>query len=158
MPLNSPEDYERLSRHLNEIDPMIDDFCRRTGFSRQTTGISRYAMRRLVLNREVRWWIELRMLEDEHGNRYDSFFPEAPYHLGGGGFVDLNGYRYSSDPVATFERMPFHLLVPQLSAGLDKTWQRICNYTLDELVSLGPKVKLNLSPKIEIVPKDENKS
>jgi hypothetical protein len=69
MPLDSPEAYERLSQHLSEVDPIIEDFCRESGFVRQTTGISRYAMRRLVPYREVQRWIELRMLEDEQGQR-----------------------------------------------------------------------------------------
>src|SRR5215831_9734872 len=99
MPLDSPEAYERLSQHLRDVDPIIEDFCRETGFMRQTTGISRYAMRRLALYREVQWWIELRMLENEQGQRYDTFFPDIPYWLGGGGWVDLKGYRYCSDPV-----------------------------------------------------------
>ena len=157
MPLDSPEAYERLSRHLCEVDPILDDFCRQTGFTRQTTRISRYAMRRLVLYRDVHWWIELRMLEDEPGRRYDTFFPEIPYWLGGGGWVDLKGYRYSSDPVATFERLPFRLLVPQLAGGLQSTWQRIRGYTVEGLVSLGPRVKLNLHPRIEIAPEHEGR-
>ena len=156
MPLDSPEAYEPLSQHLSEVDPIIDDFCRETGFSRQTTGISRYAMRRLVFYQDVQWWIELRMLEDEQGQRYDTFFPDVPYWLGGGGWIDLKGYRYCSDPVVTFERLPFRLLVPQLAGGLHATWQRIGVYTVARLVSLGPKVKLNLHPRIEIAPENED--
>ena len=156
MPLDSPEAYERLSQHLCEVDPIIDEFCRETGFARQTTGISRYAMRRLVLYRDVQWWIELRMLEDEHGERYDHYFPDVPYWLGGGGWVDLKGYRYTADRVDTFERLPFRLLVPGLAAGLQSTWERIKGYTVDYLVSLGPRVKLDLYPKIKIVPDDED--
>ncbi|HYG33171.1 MAG TPA: hypothetical protein VEC99_00215 [Clostridia bacterium] len=157
MPLDSPEAYERLSQHLSAVDPIIEDFCRETGFTRQTTGISRYAMRRLVLHREVQWFIELRMLEDEHGQRYETFFPDIPYWLGGGAWLDLNGYRYGSDSVITFERLPFRLLVSQLAEGLRTTWQRIRGHTVDQLVSLGPRVKLNLHPRIEIAPEHGNR-
>jgi hypothetical protein len=66
--------------------------------------------------------------------------------------VDLKGYRYCSDPVAIFERMPFRLLVPQLAGGLRMTWRRIREHTVEGLVSLGPKVKLNLHPRIEDAP------
>lgn len=59
------------------------------------------------------------------------------------------GYRYVSEAVATFERIPFQVLTPQLSDGLHATWNGIRSYTVDSLVSLGPKVKLNLHPKIE---------
>ena len=157
MPLDSPEAYERLSHHLCEVDPIIEGFCCKTGFARQTSGISRYAMRRLVLSRDVQWWIELRMLEDENGERYDEFFPDVPYWLGGGGWVDLKGYRYATDRVDTFERMPFRLLAPKLAEGLQSTWDSIRGYTVDYLVSLSPKVKLDLHPRVEIVPEDEDK-
>ena len=65
------------------------------------------------------------MLEDERGQRYEHFFPDVPYWLGGGGWIDLKGYRYTAGSVETFERLPFHLLVPQLAAGLHSTWERI---------------------------------
>jgi len=154
MPLTALEDYERLSEHLREVDPIIDDFCRQTGFSRQTTGISRYPMRRLVLYREVQSWIELRMLENGQGERYDRFFPDIPYWLGGGGWVDLQGYRYATDPVYTFDKLPFRLLVPQLASGLISTWESIRGITVDYLVSLGPKVRLG-SAHIQTPPNTE---
>jgi hypothetical protein len=156
MPLESPAVYQELSRHLSGIDPVIDSFCRETGFSRQISGVSRYAMRRLVLSRDVQWWIELRMLEDDNGQRFEKFFPDIPYWLGGGAWVDLEGDRYASDAVATFERISFKTLESQLSEGLRATWNSIRGYTVERLVSLGPKVKLNLHPKIEIIRGQEN--
>jgi hypothetical protein len=60
MPLDSPEAYQKLGLHLREIDPIIDDFCRKEGFARETTSVSRYPMRRVILSRDVEWWIELR--------------------------------------------------------------------------------------------------
>jgi hypothetical protein len=48
--------------------------------------------------------------------------------------------------------MPFRLLVPQLAGGLRMTWRRIREHTVEGLVSLGPKVKLNLHPRIEDAP------
>ena|ERR1041385_7869007 len=87
MPLDSPEAYERLGEHLCAVDPILEEFCRETGFARRTTGISRYPMRRLDLHREVSWFIELRMDEDERGERYDTFFPDIPYTLSGGAWL-----------------------------------------------------------------------
>ena len=156
MPLDSPEAYERLGEHLCAVDPIVEEFCRETGFARRTTGISRYPMRRLDLHQEVSWFIELRMEEDEHGQRYDHFFPDAPYWLCGGAWIDLDGYRYGSDRVDAFQRLPFRLLTSRLAADLRSTWERIRGFTPDYLVSLGPRVKLNLHPKIEIVPDDKD--
>ena len=87
MSLDSPEAYERLGEHLCAVDPIVEAFCRETDFARRTTGISRYPMRRLDLHREVSWFIELRMEEDEHGQRYNHFFPDAPYWLCGGAWI-----------------------------------------------------------------------
>jgi len=156
MPLDSPEAYERLGEHLCALDPLVEEFCRQTGFVRRTTGISRYPMRRLDLHRQVSWFIELRMGEDEHGQRYDHFFPDVPYWLSGGAWIDLEGYRYGSEGIVTFQGVPFCLLGARLASDLRSTWERIRGFTPDYLVSLGPRVKLNLHPKIEIVPDDKN--
>jgi hypothetical protein len=156
MPLDSPEAYERLGEHLCAVDPIVEKFCRETGFLRRTTGVSRYPMRRLDLHRQVRWFIELRLEEDEHGQRYDHFFPDIPYSLAGGAWIDLDGYLYASEAVATFQRLPFRLLTTRLPADLRSTWERIRSFTADDLVSLGPRVKLNLHPKVEIAPDDKD--
>jgi len=156
MPLDSLEAYERLGEHLSAVDSIVEEFCRETGFVRRTTGISRYPMRCLDLHRQVSWFIELWMEEDEHGQRYDHFFPDIPYSLAGGAWIDLEGYRYVSDGVATFQRVRFRLLTSRLAADLSSAWERIRGFTPDYLVSLGPRVKLNLHPKVEIAPDDKN--
>jgi hypothetical protein len=106
-------------------------------------------MRRLNLHREVSWFIELRMEEDEHGERYDHFFPDVPYWLSGGAWTDLDGYRYALDGVVTFRRLPFRLLSARLAADLRLTWEQIRGCSRDSLVSLGPRVRLTRHPKIE---------
>jgi hypothetical protein len=156
MPLDSPEAYVRLGQHLCDVDPIVEEFCRETGFVRRTTGISRYPMRRLDLHQQVSWFIELWMEEDEHGQCYDHFFPDIPYSLAGGAWIDLEGYRYASDSVATFQRVPFSILTSRLAADLRSTWDRIRGFTSDYLVSLGPRAKLNLHPKVEIAPDEKN--
>ena len=143
MPLDSLETYDRLGEHLRAIDPYLAQFCRESGFERRTTGVSRYPTRRLDLYRQLNWWIELRMEEDEHGQRYDHFFPDVPYSLCGGAWIDLDGYRYGSETVTGFKRLPFRLLAPSLPAELRSTWERIRGLTPEYLVTLGPRVKLN---------------
>jgi hypothetical protein len=138
MPLDSPEAYERLGEHLCAVDPILEEFCRETGFARRTTGISRYPMRRLDLHREVSWFIELRMDEDERGERYDTFFPDIPYTLSGGAWVDREGRRYADVSAVTFSRLPFQQLPSRLPDGLRDTWQRIQRFSLDYLLARGP--------------------
>jgi hypothetical protein len=96
------------------------------------------------------------MEEDEHGQRYDHFFPDVPYSLGGGAWIDVDGYRYASETVSAFKRLPFRLLTSRLPADLRSTWDGIRGFTPDYLISLGPRMKLNLDPKIEIVPDDKD--
>lgn len=138
MPLDSPEAYEQLGEHLCAVDPIVEAFCRETGFKRRTTGISRYPMRRLDLHKDVSWFIELRMEEDEHGQRYDAFFPDVPYTLGGGAWVDQAGRRYADVSAITFSRLPFHQLSSRLDVDLRDTWRRIQEFTLDDLLARPP--------------------
>ena len=147
MPLDSLEAYRRLGQHLCVVDPIIEEFCRETGFVRRTTGVSRYPMRRLDLPGQVNWFIELWMEVDERGERYDHFFPDIPYSLAGGAAIDLDGYRYISEPSATFQRLPFRLLAARLPADLRLTWERMRILTPEHLISLGPRVKLDTPPK-----------
>jgi hypothetical protein len=145
MPLDSPEAYERLGEHLVAVDPIVQAFCRESGFSRTTTGIGRYPMRRLDLHGQVNWFIELCMMEDEHGQRYDHFFPEIPYTLAGGAWLDVDGYRYAADVVTGFERLPFRLVGSRLAVDLRALWERLSGLTSDRLVSLGRRAKLSTS-------------
>jgi hypothetical protein len=139
MPLDSPEAYERLGEHLKVIDPIIEDFCRETGFVRRTVGLSRYPARLLDLRREVRWCIDLRMDENAGGVRYDEFFPDIPYTLSGGAWLDLDGNRYFDVGNIAFTRLPFRQLPERLGEDLRQTWDRIRHFTPDYLVALGPR-------------------
>lgn len=142
MPLDSPEAYKRLGLHLTETDAIIGEFCVETGFQVQSDGISRYPMRRIILSRSVQWWVELRMDDDEDGNRFDHFFPEIPYSLFAGAWLDRGVYRYCAPRVDVFWRLPFRLVVPQLAIRLREAWKSVQNITPDDLTSLGPKAIL----------------
>jgi hypothetical protein len=139
MPLDSPEAYQRLGQHLSVVDPIIEEFCRDTGFARRTTGVTRYPIRRLDRHGEVSWFIELRMDEDERGERFDRFFPDVPYTLGGGAWMDRGGHRYFDVSVITFTRLPFQQIPSRLASDLRQTWERIRHFTPDYLIALGPR-------------------
>jgi hypothetical protein len=138
MPLDSVEAYERLGQHLTAIDPIMEAFCRENGFTRRTIGVPRYPTRRLYLDREVRWCIELYMEEDERGQRYDHFFPDIPYTLGGIASLDRDGHRYY-DLHRAFTRLPFQQVPERLAVGLREMWERIRHFTPDYLIALGHK-------------------
>ena len=95
-------------------------------------------MRRLVLHREVSWFIDLRTDEDERGERYETFFPDIPYTLTGGAWIDREGRRYANVSVVAFSRLPFTLLSSRLAADLRETWQRIREFSIDYLLARGP--------------------
>lgn len=84
------------------------------------------------------------MDEDEHGERYDHFFPDVPYTLSGGAWMDRGGHRYFDMSVMAFNRLPFQQIPVRLSADLRKTWERIRHFTPDYLIALGPR-KLGVS-------------
>ena len=82
MPLNSPEDYERLGEHLAEIDAPLAAFAANRDYtvcSRLSGG--RYPNRRINHEVTVIRSIIIEMDVSRNGERFDQFFPDIPYTI-----------------------------------------------------------------------------
>ena len=80
MPLNSPEDYDRLGEHLMQLDAPLAEFAARHGYTvyPKLSG-GRYPNRRITQKGRVVRSIVIQMDCTLKGERYDEFFPDIPY-------------------------------------------------------------------------------
>src|SRR6185437_6299195 len=112
MPLNSPEDYEKLGEHLSQLDPALAAFATRHGntiYPKLSGG--RYPNRRITEEGRMFRSIVIQMEFDERGERYDRFFPEIPYSIWGGAWIDdAKQATRCSAPSILIERLPFSML------------------------------------------------
>src|SRR4029077_19804980 len=117
MPLNSEQDYERLGEHLAEIDAPLAAFATAHRYVISRRG--RYPNRRITQDGRVTRSIEIGMDMDEHGQRFDDFFPEIPYVVWGGAWVDDSSThtRFSGPHIRTWA-LPFSVLVSHLAVYL----------------------------------------
>jgi hypothetical protein len=125
MPLNSPEDYVRLGTHLEETDVVFQQFLRVSGYSDNTGALGRYPHKSAVLEGEVCRKIDLQMETDLDGHRFDHFFPEIPYTLWAGAWLDESDSRYGDGGIIIFERLPFFRVKEVLLESLAEAARRL---------------------------------
>lgn len=121
MPLDSIEDYDRLGEHLAEIDAPLAAFAAKHGYNvypRLSGG--RYPNRRIMGEGFVSRTIHITMDEMPNGERYNHFFPDIPYTLFGGAWIDDHEkhIRLSCAGVS-MQGVPFTLLIRTLQLHLD---------------------------------------
>jgi len=132
MPLNSPEDYVRLGKHLEEIDDVFQQFLRESGYADNTGALGRYPHRSavLVLDGGACRKIDLQMEGDSGGQRFHEFFPDIPYRLWAGAWLDEGGIRYHDRGFLVFEHIPFSRVKQVLAESLAQAAQRIARATV----------------------------
>ena len=152
MPLNSPEDYELLGEHLTEIDSVLEQFARAAGFSilRWQAG-GRYPHRWLSMGAgdsgAVQRAIQITMDTDEHDQRFDRFFPDIPYTIYGGAWIDdFKALRRTISPKLVIDGIPFSRLVPQLRHYLNYFRNYVTSIRRDFLLSCGHYSRLARRP------------
>jgi hypothetical protein len=121
MPLNSPEDYDRLGEHLTEIDTPLAEFAARHGYTvyPKLSG-GRYPNRRVTQEGAVFRSIQISMDVAQNGERFDRFFPDIPYTVFGAAWIDDRSQRMRWHcPNIRIERVPFRILVPTLQSHLN---------------------------------------
>lgn len=137
MSLTSPEDYVRLGEHLKVIDDIFQRFLRESGYSDNTGALGRYPHRSAVQNGRVCRKIDLQMCEDSAGQRFDQFFPEIPYRLWAGAWLDEDTTRYSDGGFLVFDRLPFSKVMCVLADALTQATQRLTTVTEASLRTSG---------------------
>lgn len=147
MPLNTEQDYERLAEHLAEIDAPLAAFATTHRYVISRRG--RYPNRRITQHGLVLRSIEIAMEMDEHGQRFDRFFPDIPYIVWGGAWLDDDSThtRFSSPHIRTWA-IPFSALVPHLTVYLDHFHSYLSGITEDFIREYGSASPLVSGPAV----------
>jgi hypothetical protein len=139
MPLNSPEDYERLGEHLIEIDAPLAKFAARYGYTvyPKLSG-GRYPNRRITQESRLRRSITIQMDNAPNGERYDSFFPTIPYTIWGGAWIDdFERQTRWLAPSIRIEGVPFSNLIAALDIHLDHFHDYLSRLTESYVLASG---------------------
>jgi hypothetical protein len=150
MPLTSPEDYARLGEHLKEIEDIFQRFLRESGYSDNTGALGRYPHRSAVLNGRICRKIDLQMEEDSEGHRFDTFFPDIPYTLWAGAWLDegdlrFTAHRPSDANFVVFERLPYSQVRDIIGESLAQAARRLAGVTEASLKENGIRTKIRTS-------------
>jgi hypothetical protein len=139
MPLDSPEAYERLGEHLSQIDPVLADFAATHGYTvyPKLSG-GRYPNRRITQEGRLLRSIVVQMDSTIEGERYDHFFPDIPYTIWGGAWVDDAEQRKRFlGPSIRIERVPFSALVSALGSHLRPFHEYLSGVTEEYILACG---------------------
>jgi hypothetical protein len=145
MPLATIEDYDRLGEHLAALDAPLAAFAASHGYAVQRHG--RYPNRRLIQHGPIVRSIHITMDVDESGNRFDHFFPEIPYIIWGGAWIDETAAqrRLSSPHLETWQ-IPFSALVHTLPRHLEHFHSYLSALTEQYIRECGTSSYLASSP------------
>ena len=121
MALDSIEDYERLGAHLAEIDATLMAFAAKHDYIvYPPLSGGRYPNRRITQEGTVFRSIHIALNETSQGERYAQFFPDIPYSMWGGVWIDDHAQhlRFSCASIV-IRTVPFSVLVRTLPLQLD---------------------------------------
>jgi hypothetical protein len=152
----TPEQLQKLSKHLLEIDPILDNFCKEYNFVQITVGLRRYPKRRIEYECEINLYFDIQMETDAQGHFFTKFFSDIPYSLTAGGWIDIDGFRYGKTD-KSFKQVPFTLLKQNLRSYLQYEYNIISKWTVNTLKQEGKIGELNHGEKnhhIKIVDKN----
>jgi hypothetical protein len=146
MPLETPEDYERLGAHLTEIDPVLISFAESHHYTLHQSG--RYPNRRITQHGPVIRTIHISMdLTPDSGKRFEEFFPAIPYIIFGAAWIDdhVTHTRWSSPNIRTWS-IPFSTLVHTLSLHLDHFHDYLSGFTESRIMACAIVSPLGFLP------------
>ena len=141
MPLDTPTDYGLLGEHLAQIDPLLAAFAAQHGYTvYPSLSGGRYPNRRITQEGLVFRSIHISMTEMPNGERYDHFFPDIPYSVWGGAWIDDHSqhFRFSCADIV-IRAVPFKMLAQTLPlhlvhfhnylSGISEEYIRYCGCT-----------------------------
>ncbi len=146
MSLDSPEDYARLRRHLEEIDGIFRQFLVDSGYADNTGKLGRYPHRSAIQEGKVCRKIDLQMMPDLDDERFGEYFPEIPYSLWAGAWHDEDGWRYDDGGFLVFVRLPFFRVKEILAESLAEAARRLEPVTESSLKEFGRRSQLRKMP------------
>ena len=139
MSLNSPEGYERLGEHLTRLDAPLAEFAAQNGYTvnpRLSGG--RYPNRRITQEGRLLRSIIIQMDCDLKGERYDQFFPDIPYTVWGGAWIDdfEQATRWFG-PSVRIEAVPFSVLTRTFDLHLNHVRDYLSTVTEQYVMACG---------------------
>ncbi len=139
MSLNSPEDYDRLGEHLDQLDVRLAGFAARHGYIvyPKLSG-GRYPNRRITQEGRLLRSIVVQMDCTLKGEPYDQFFPDIPYTVWGGVWIDdfKQATRWFG-PSVRIEAVPFSTLVRTFDLHLNHIHDYLSRVTESYIMSCG---------------------
>jgi hypothetical protein len=145
MPLSTLEDYERLGEHLYAIDAPLASFAASHGYTiYPPLSCGRYPNRRITQEGLIFRSIQVAMADQPDGQRFDRFFPEIPYTIFGGAWVDdqRTRKRWHSAFLNTRE-IPFWLLLTTLPLYLNHFHDYLSRITEDHIYACACTTSLD---------------
>ena len=139
MPLDSPEAYDRLGEHLLQIDAPLAAFAACNGYILypKLSG-GRYPNRRITQESRLLRSIVIQMDCTIKGERYEQFFPEIPYTVWGGAWIDdFKEKKRLVGPSIRAERIPFSTLLRTLDLHLSHFHDYLSRVTEEYVVACG---------------------
>ena len=138
---------DALSKHLQEVRPIFDDFCARNEFVYvPRLAIGRYPRIRIVRERLTNIYFDLWMDCDEKGQRFEQFRRDLPYSLYAGASIieadgSKHGIRFQKD-ITCFSGKPFDQVGAVLQSEMEKHLPTLEQWDVQHLRQHGKKVQL----------------
>lgn len=138
---------DALSEHLQEVQPIFDDFCARNKFVYvPKLAIGRYPRIRIVRERFTNIYFDLWMDLDEKGRRFEKFRRDLPYSLyAGADIIETDGSKYGirfQKGITCFSGKPFDQVGAVLQNEMEKHLPILEGWNLQYLKANGEKVQL----------------
>jgi hypothetical protein len=141
------DDFTALGQHLQTLNPIIAEFCKRHGFERIVgPSVGRYPRIRLQRTDAITRWIDLWMGFDEAGHRFTSFTADLPYELSAGAFFDEpttgpSQWRYQK-AFLIWPALPFREVADKLAKALESGVAALEEWDATFLQTEGKRVTL----------------
>jgi hypothetical protein len=139
MPLNSSEDYERLGEHLTQLDAPLAEFAAQYGYALypKLSG-GRYPNRRTTKEGRLMRSIVIQMDCNPKDERYDEFFPDIPYTLWGGTWIDDSHQKTRwIGPSVNIKGVPFSALTRTFDLHLHHLHEYLSRVTESYVMACG---------------------
>lgn len=148
MPLNTPDDYQQLGEHLQAIDAPLASFAAAHGYEVIPAYFGgRYPNRRITQQGEICRTIHIAMSKQPSGDRFDHFFPDIPYTLFGGAWIDdQQQHKRLNSPFLSTRAIPFSLLVATLPVYLDTFHDYLARITAENIYAYASFSPLGSQP------------
>jgi hypothetical protein len=124
--------------HVSQLDPVVDSFCGRYGYRRDAS-MGAYPGRLLRKEGVLELSFEFSLALGEQGQICQDFFPEVPFSLGSGAWVQTGRILHTVYGPYISERVPFRDLQDHLADYLEEAHRKLSRLTREAVVTHGKR-------------------